>query len=545
MGKNSGWLPGLLAGAMALGFGGCTRHETNVESGDRTQTLHLGNLGEPNDLDPAYCDTGETFNIIVALMEGLAQYDPRTCLPIPGVATAWEVAPDNLTWTFHLRPNARWSNGDPVAASDFVYAYQRMLSPALAAEYASTLFALKNGKAFYTGAVKDFSQVGAEAADPHTLVLRLEYPVPYLPKSVCNFAWFPVHRATIEKFGRMDQRGSRWTRPENYVGNGPFTLTEWTPNKIIRVTKSPTYWNRGEIKLHEIDFYPIEDLFGEEAFFRAGGLHITCSMPPDKIQAYKQDPKTRSLLQLEPIFWTYYYEFNVAKPPLNDVRVRQALAYAIDRKEIVERVALAGQLPAGHLTPPTEGGYNTTAELPYDPARARQLLAEAGFAGGKGFPHLEVLFNSNEQHRKIAETMQQMWRHELGIDVVLYNQEGKVWINSLRSKDFAIGRYSWGGDYLDPSTFLDLMLGDSGNNNSNWKNAEYDRVVGQADQSMDETKRNALYQRAEQILVDECPILPIYFYTHANLRRPDVKGWYPNPLNIHSYTGVYLEAPPK
>jgi len=523
----------------------CGRRETRVESGDRTQTLHLGNLGEPNDLDPAYPDTGETFNIIMALMEGLAQYDPRTSLPVPAVAERWEVAADNLTWTFHLRPDARWSNGDPVTAGDFVYAYRRMLSPGLAAEYASTLFALKNGEAYYSGREADFSRVGVRASDDHTLVLLLEHPVPYLPKMVCHSSWYPIHRATIEKFGRIDQRGTLWTRPGNYVGNGPFVLAEWTPNKVIRVTKSQTYWNRGQIRLNEIDFYPIEELFAEEAAFRAGGLHITCSMPPDKIKSYEQNPETRSLLQLEPLFWTYYFDFNVAKPPLNDVRVRRALNFAIDRKEIVERVALAGQLPAGHLTPPTDGGFNATAEIPFDPARARQFLAEAGYPGGKGFPHLEVLFNSNEQHRKIAETIQQMWRRELGIEVSLYNQEGKVWITSMRAKDFQIGRQSWGGDYLDPSTFLDLMLGDSGNNYSGWKNAEYDRVVAEADHSMDEGRRFSLYQRAEQILFEECPIIPIYFYTHASLLRPEVKGWYPNPLNIHPYTGVYLEEPGK
>ncbi len=533
----------LAGSAFVLGLGGCAQRENAVMAGDRTQTLHMGNLGEPNDLDPATCDTGETFNIIMALMEGLTQYDARTSQPVPAVATRWEVAPDNLNWTFHLRPEARWSNGDPVVAADFVYAYQRMLSPGLAAEYASMLFALKNGRAFYTGKVKDFSQVGAEAVDDHTLVLHLEFPVPYLPTMVCGFAWYPVNRKTIERFGRMDQRGSPWTRPGNYVGNGPFTLTQWTPNQVIRVTKSPTYWNQGHIRLHEVDFYPIEDLFGEEALFRSGGLHMTCSMPPDKIAAYKANPQLRDLLKLEPIFWTYYYAFNVAKPPFTDARVRRALNYCIDRKEIVERVALAGQQPADHLTPPTGGGFNATAGLPFNPELARKLLAEAGYPGGKNFPPVEILFNSNEQHKKIAETLQQMWRRELGIEVTLYNQEGKVWINTIRAKDFQIGRQSWGGDYMDPSTFLDLMLTDNGNNVTNWSNAEYDRLVRKADQGSNQSERFALYQKAEQILADECPLLPIYFYTRANLRRPDVKGWYENPLNIHPYTDVYLEAP--
>jgi oligopeptide transport system substrate-binding protein len=512
-----------------------------VERANRAQTLLYGNLGEPNDLDPALVADNNTFNIVLALMEGLTQYDPQTCQPIPAVAETWEVSADNLTWTFHLRPDARWSNGDPVTAHDFVYAERRMLSPGLAAEYASLLFGLKNAEAYYTGKIADISRVGTRAVDDHTLVLQLESPLPYLPKLLSHNAWYPVHKGTIEKFGRMDQRGSLWTRPGNYVGNGPFVLAEWKPHQVIRVTKSPTYWNRDKVKLGEIDFFPVEDLATEEAMFRTGEMHITASIPPEKIPVYRNDPARRELLHLEPMFATYYYSFNVAKPPLNDVRVRRALACAIDRDEIVARVALGGQVPAGHLTPPDPNGFNATAQVPHDPGQARRLLAEAGYPGGAGFPHLELLYNTNEGHRKIAEAIQQMWRRELGIDVGLYNQESKVWLDTLHQKDYQIARGSWVGDYLDPSTFLDTLLSDNGNNYSGWKNEEYDRVVTEGDHAVDPKRRYALYQRAEQILADECPIAPIYFYTRANLRLPSVRGWYGNLLDQHPYTGVYLD----
>jgi oligopeptide transport system substrate-binding protein len=538
-------VPLFLIALAALALGGCGKRETKVESGDRSQILHLGNMIEPSDLDPALVDDNETFNVVIALMEGLTQYDPRTCLPTPAVAERWEVSADNLTWTFHLRPEARWSNGDPVTAQDFLYAYRRMLSPGLAAEYAYMLFALKNGEAYYGGKIADFAQVGARAPDDHTLVLELTRPVPYLPRMLCHAAWYPVHRATIEKFGRIDQRGSRWTLPGNYVGNGPFVLAEWEPHQIIRATRSPTYWNRGQVRLNEIDFYPIEDNTTEEAMFRGGQLHITATMPIGKIAVYKTDPKLAGLLFQDTYLATYYYCFNVKKPPLDDVRVRRALAYAIDRRELVDRVALGGQLPAGHLTPPGTAGFTATAEVPSDPARARELLAQAGFPGGKGFPQLELLYNTNEGHRQIAEAIQQMWRRALGIDVVLRNEEAKVQNDTLHQHNFQISRYAWVGDYVDPSTFLDVMLSDDGNNFTGWKNAEYDRVVLEADHTADETRRFALYQRAEQILADECPIAPIYFYTRNNLRRPDVKGWYSNLLDQHPYTGVYLEAPPK
>jgi oligopeptide transport system substrate-binding protein len=533
----------LVAPLLALALAGCGKRESKVASGDRTQTLHLGNMTEPTDLDPALTDDNLTFNVVIALMEGLAQYDPQTCMPTPAVAARWEVSADNLTWTFHLRPEARWSNGDPVTGRDFVYAYQRMLSPGLAAEYAYMLFALRNGEAYYKGKVTDFSAVGAQAPDDHTLVLRLVQPVPYLPRMVCHAAWYPIHRATIEKYGRIDQRGSRWTLPGNYVGNGPFVLAEWTPHQIIRVTKAPTYWNRDQVRLNEIDFYPIEDNSTEEAMFRSRQMHITATMPIGKIPVYQNDPKLRDLLHQDTYLATYYYCFNVAKPPLNDVRVRRALAYAINRRELVDRVTLGGQSPAGHLTPPGTAGFFATAEVPFDAERARQYLAQAGYPGGKGFPSLELLYNTNEGHRQIAETIQQMWRHELGINVVLRNEESKVQEDTLHQHNFQIARYAWVGDYVDPSTFLDVMLSDNLNNFTGWKNAEYDRVVSEADHAPDETRRFALYQRAEQILAEECPIAPLYFYTRDNLRRPDVKGWYDNLLDQHPYTGVYLEAP--
>lgn len=534
------WTP-LFAALVLLAPSACQKRATPVAEGNRTQTLLIGNLSEPNDLDPAYPDSQQTANIVEALMEGLCQYDAQTSLPVPAVAERWEVSADNLTWTFHLRPTAKWSNGDPVTARDFVYAFQRNLSPALAAEYATMLFALKNGRAFYEGDIGDFAKVGARAADDHTLVLQLEHPVPYLPKLVCHTIWFPVHQATIEKFGRIDQRGTHWTRPGNYVGNGPFVLAEWRPNQVIRVTKSPTYWNRTNVKLNAIAFYPVEANSTEEAMFRTGQLHITAQMPIDKIAIYRQDPRLRVFLHQAPMLATYFFRFNVRHKPLDDVRVRRALAYSIDRQEMVDRVTLGGQPPAGHLTPPMSG-FDPGVEMTYNPELARRLLAEAGYPGGKGFPALEYLYNTNESHRKIAEAIQQMWRRELGISITLVNQEGKVWADTMRAGNYDIARMAWVGDYVDPSTFLDIMTTDNGNNETGWGSEQYDRLIAEATRTVDESRRYALYAQCEQILADECPIAPLYFYNRNNLRLPAVKGWYDNPIDMHPYTGVYLEA---
>lgn len=532
---------GIALCAFPLLFSACGTRESAVEAGNRTQTLLVGNLSEPNDLDPQIADSQQTFNLIMALMEGLAQYDARTCEPVPAVAEHWDVSPDKLTWTFHLRKNAVWSNGDPVTANDFVWSYQRMLTPSLGAEYAGMLFILKNGERYYRGEISDFSNVGVHAPDPRTLTLTLTHPVPYLPKLVCHAAWYPVHRATLEKFGRPYERGSAWTRPGNFVGNGYFDLVEWIPNKLIRMKKSQTYWDRNNIKLESVVFLPIENTSTEESMFRAGQLHITSSIPIVKIAVYRNDPSLRPMLNQDPMLATYFYRFNVTQPPLNDPRVRRALTLSVNRQQIVEHVTKGGQIPAGHLTPPNIAGFTATANVPYDPAQARQLLAEAGFPGGKGFPKVELLYNTNESHRQIAEAIQQMWRRELGIEISLFNQEAKVYVETMRTMSYQIARYAWVGDYLDPSTFLDTMTTGNGNNQTGWSNAEYDRLIAAAETAGNETERYAYFQRCEEIIAAENPILPIYFYVRNNLQRPEVKGWYSNLLDLHPLKGVFLQ----
>ena len=534
----------LLAAALTLLLNGCRPRETAVEAATASRTLLLGNLSEPNDLDPQIADSQQTFNIIMALMEGLAQYHPETCEAVPATAERWEISTDQLTWTFHLRRDARWSNGDPVTAKDFAWAYRRMLNPALGAEYASMLFVLRHAEDYYNGKVKDFSQVGVEARDDHTLVLTLAQPVAYLDKLVCHAAWYPLHPPTVTRFGGETTRGSAWTKPGNYVGNGPFLLDEWIPNKLIRVRRSPTYWDHATVWLNDVVFYPIDSTDAEERMFRAGQLHVTSSIPIEKIAVYKNDPALAPLLRQETNIATYVYRFNTTRPPFNDVRVRQALTFAIDRQRIVERVAKGGQTPAQSLTPPNTAGFTAQSRVPHDPERARQLLAEAGFPGGRGFPAFEILFNTNEGHRQIAEAIQQMWRTELGVDARLFNQEAKVYSDTMRRLDYAVARFAWVGDYLDPSTFIDIMTGDSGNNQTGWKNAEYDRLVEAARSESSTAKRYAMFQRCEAILAEELPVAPIYYYVRNNLRRPGIKGWYGNLLDLHPLKGVSFETSP-
>ena len=422
-----------------------------------------------------------------------------------------------------------------------------MLSPKLASEYSYMLYVMKNAEAYNKGQLTDFNAVGVKALDHLTLQITLNSPTAYFLSLVGHHSWFPVPRQAIEKAATaahvdMDDRGSRWTRPENYVGNGPFVLKEWKTNQVIRVEKSPTYWDADKILLHGINFYPIESADTEERAFRAGQLHITSTFPPDKVDTYRREHP--EFLHIDPMFGTYFYRFVVTKPPLGDVRVRRALAMSIDREGITKDISRCDQKPAFSLVPPGTA-YEPVAKISEDIPAAQKLLADAGYPDGKGFPPTQILINTNELHQRIAEAIQAMWQKNLHISVTIQNQEAKVLQNTMRELDYQIGRYAWFGDYLDPNTFMTLMISGGGNNETGWSNPEYDRLIDLAAKTADPATRLKVFQQAEGILVDEVPIMPIYFYTRVVLRRPEVQGWYSNLLDIHNAKGVYLKQPPK
>lgn len=526
-----------LAAAVLLFTSACRRPETRIAAGDRTQTLHIGNSSEPSDLDPQLITSITDAQVVLGLMEGLTAMDPKDAHPVPGVAERWEVSEDKLTWTFHLRADARWSNGDPVTAGDFAYAFQRILSPNLASEYASLLHCLRGAADFNTGKSKDFSTVGVRVVDARTLALTLNTPLAYLPALVMHQSWNPVHRATIEKFGKMDERGTKWTRPGNYVGNGPFNLAAWEPNQVIRLVKSETYWDRAHVRLNEINIYPIEDRVTEEASFRAGQLHVTATVPPDKIDTYKREHP--ELLRQEPTFASYYLTYNTTKPPLNDPRVRRALALVIDRPGLCEKVLRGGRTPAYTLTPPGIAGYTASPAFTENIAEAKKLLADAGFPDGKGFPRLELL-TSKGSTSQMPEAMQQMWKTELGVDIAIVLQETRVLFDSLRTKAFDIAPAGWVGDYLDPSSFLELFRTGNANNHSGWSSADYDRLLDEALRSPDDSVRYPLYRQAETLLMRDMPVGPLIYGRRNYLVRPSVRGWEPNVLDLHPFKGIYL-----
>jgi oligopeptide transport system substrate-binding protein len=527
---------------LTLACSGCGRRETPVEAGIRTQTLLLGNFAEPADLDPqaiyAFTDT----NIAYALFEGLTSLDEKTSQAVPAVAERWDISPDGLVYTFHLRPTARWSNGDPVTAQDFVFSFHRILSPAFAAFYSYMLWPIRNAEAFNAGKLTDFTQVGVEALDPATLRVTLAHPTPYLPALAAHNTWLPVRRATIEKFGKFDEKGTRWTRAGSLVGNGAFTLTEWTPNSRIVVAKNPRYWNAAHVRLNRVLFFPIESTDTEELAFRSGQLHVTNvskGVPSAKIPYYRAHAPGE--LRIEPALATGYLVFNVTRAPLDQVKVRRALAMAIDRATLSRDISYGSRPPAYSLTAPDCAGYTAQAEIHHDFAAARQLLAEAGFPGGRGLPSFEIQSPSDGGNLKTVEAIQAMWRKELGVQTTIASLEQKVLFQNQQSLNYTIGVSAWIADYPDPSTFLNQYVTGGGNNWTGWGNHEYDRLIAETQATADNTRRYALFQAAEKILLDEAPLAPLFNLPEVYLIHASVRGWEPSLIGFHRFTNIWLE----
>ena len=505
------------------------------------QILRLGNGAEPQDLDPQAITGVPEHRIIMGLFEGLVTEDPHDLHPVPGLAESWDTSPDGRIYTFHLRANLRWSDGAAITADDFVQSYKRMLTPAFAAEYAYLIYNFVAGAdEYYHGKLTDFSRVGIKALDDRTLRVTLKNPTPFLLKIIaCGVAWDAVPVKVIARYGPLDRRGNDWTHAGNLVGSGPFLLKEWRLGQKVVIARNPSYWDASHVKLDEIEFYPIDDLPAEERMFRTGQIDATYELPQDKIDVYRQEYPDE--LHIDPWLGIYYYRCNVTRPPLDDKRVRKALALAIDRETLVRDVVRGDSLPAYAVSYPGTAGYTPRARLTGGVPEARRLLAEAGFPGGRGFPVLELLYNTQLNHRRIAETIQQMWRKNLGIDIRLRNEEWKVYLDSQHTQNFDLERAGWIADYVDPHVFLEIWETGNGNNDTLWSNAAYDRLVHAALAAKDDRERYEIYQGMDAILVDECPVIPIYYYTRIYALNPKVKGWWPTLIDDHPWKYVYLE----
>ncbi|HEY4301732.1 MAG TPA: peptide ABC transporter substrate-binding protein, partial [Candidatus Didemnitutus sp.] len=367
------------------------------------------------------------------------------------------------------------------------------------------------------------------------------HPTPYLPALVSLPAWFPINPRVVAKFGGMQTRGSAWTRPGNHVGNGPFMLSEWTPNSRIVTVRNPNHWEAARTRLERLTFLPLENPGSEERSFRSGQLHVTFFLPLDKIAAWREhDP---AQLRLDPQAQINFLRLNVTRAPLSDQRVRRALSLAIDRETLVRAVLQGSRLAAGSITPPGTGGYTAKATVPTDFDGARKLLAEAGFPGGRGLPELEMQCRNDEISPKLAEAIQAMWLKELGVHLTLAPIEQKTWIQNQQHLDYAISLSMWTADFPDPVTYLGLFTSDSAYNWTGWKNPEYDRLLDEAAHTLDPAARFAIFQRAEQLLLEQSPVSPVHLGAQTYLIQPSVKGWVPAPLVFRRYQYVYLQSP--
>jgi len=510
---------------------GCTPRETPVEAATRNGTLLLGNAAEPNDLDPHLSSTLTGQVILNSLFEGLTVLDEASMRPLPAAAESWVVSPDGLTWTFQLRPDLHWSNGDPLTAADFVRAWQRALSPTLAADNAWYLFALKNAAAYNAGELANPDEIGATATDALTLVLTLEHPAPYLPSLLSLPAWFPLHLGNLEKFGAFTQRGRPWTRPGELVSNGPYILTAWEPNARIILEKNPQHRDAAHTQVERIVFLPIENADDEERAYRAGQLHATFTLPVTKIATWRKS--SPSSLRVDPLLQSHFLRINTAShPALADAATRRALSAAIDRELLARSVLQKSRAPATSLVPPI-GDYQPAT------IHSEAAVYENGNDnmphGFPRLPKLELIVRNDALMPRVAEALQAMWKTQLGIDVSITQLEQKTWIQRQQTGDYQLCLSAWTADYPDPLSFLELFLSDSPYNWTRWANPDYDELLTCAAHTSDPSTRLTLLREAETLLLHDAPIAPLYFGAETRLVHPSIKNWPSAPLGFRRF----------
>lgn len=519
-----GWI------VLASGCGGGSAEE---EAG----ILRVGNGPEPKSLD-AHLSTGiGAMQIQFALWEGLVRPERDSLRPRPAVAASWEASADGREYRFILREEAVWSDGAAVTAADFVAGWRRALHPERTTPYAEMLYVLENAEAYHSGEVGGES-LGVRAVGRKELEVRLARPVPYFLSLLLHPVWFPIPAHVAMAGGAMaGGAAGSWTRPESFVGNGAFRLVRHLPNQLVEVVRNERYREAEEVALEGIRFYAFSEPAAEERAFLAGQLDVTDALPAGRVAYYEE--RHPEWLVVEPYLGTYYLLLNTREGPLADVRVRRALALALDREMLVESLLGAGQQAAGGFVPPGIAGYGEGFPVERDVAGARRLLREAGYGEGSAFPELEYLFNTSESHKRIAEAIQEMWRVELGISVQLTNQEWKTYLQRREQGDFEVARAVWIGDYVEPSTFLDLWRGE---NWSGWRSERYDALLREAQTEPDRKRRYELYAEAERLLLGEQVIIPLYHYVAVYLKRPRVENWAGNLLDWPVWTEVRLPS---
>lgn len=500
---------------------GCGKTERLVDKAIQEKTLYITAGSDVTTLDPHLVQSSPDSTVVGAIFEGLVIPDSRTLESRPAIATHWEVDSAGLEYRFYLRRDAQFSDGVAINAHTFVGSIKRALSPNFGAPYTHFLFFLKGAEAYNKG-TGDFADVGVKALDDYTLVFTLDHPVSYFLSVLQYPIYYPVPLHLLAQMGTPDTRNYRWTKPDVIVSNGAFTLKSIRPNANTIVDKNPRYWDADNVRLDRIVFNSTANIMIDERMFKGGLVHKTFSIPAIKNKDYIA---TRPpYFHHGSMYATFYLMFNVDRGPLSDVRVRQALGLAIDRKAITESVLRGGQLVAKGLVAPDDTGFTSIANAQYDPEQARKLLREAGFEGGKGLPKMSLLYNISDDREKIATAIQQMWKKNLGISVELKSQEWKVFLDTQDKENYDISVRAWRGDYIHSNTFLEIFTSASENNGTGWQDAHYDSLIQKAYGETDLAQQLRILEQAEKYLIDAAPITPIYHFTRGYLLDSRVRG---------------------
>ncbi|WP_414161382.1 ABC transporter substrate-binding protein [Serratia sp. BNK-12] len=483
------------------------------------QELVRANGYEPATLDPNLAESNVEFYIFNDLFEGLLRVGKNGEV-IPALATKWETK--GTVWTFHLRPEAKWSNGDPVTADDFVFSWRRLTDPKTASPYGSYLASayVLNAAEINAGG-KPPSELGVKALDAHTLQVTLAEPNSYLLKQLVHFPVLPVNRKVVEQYGK------NWTQPQNFVGNGAFKLAQWVVNEKVVLERNTQYWDNAHTVLNKVTFLPLQG-FPEVARFRAGEIELGYSAPPELYQQLKKNLGDEQLVTY-PLLSTSYFAFNNRQPPFNDVRVRQALNLALDKQVIAGKVLGYGQQPAWTFTPTGAGGFTLQAGVAAGwsqeqrIAQAKKLLAEAGFNAQHPL-RFTLLYSNDATIKKIVIAASAMWKKNLGAEVTLQNQERKVVLDNINNGQYSAAFSRWLADYNDPSTFLNVFRSTSSENSAKYANEHYDRLLHQATAAQSPEQVQQAFQQAEDVLAVDTPVAPVYYEANATLVKPYVKG---------------------
>lgn len=519
------------SGRSAGPVGGASGDERAAE-----QILRRGNGAEPQTLDPHRAEGVPESNILRDLFEGLVGEAPDGTL-VPGAAQSWTISPDGRVYTFRLRPGLSWSNGDPVTAADFVYGLRRSVDPLTLSKYSTILYPIVNAEPIISGEAAPGS-LGVEAPDERTVVIRLNAPTPYLLGLLTHSTTYPVHRPSVE------QHGDRFARPGRLVSNGAYRLAEWRVQSHIRLVRNEHYWNDGQTSIDEVFYYPTENKDAELKRYRAGGLDFTEALPYKQLGWIRENLGDE--LVISPYLGSYYFGFNLTRPPFAGApELRRALTLAIDREVLTQKVTGAGEIPAYSWIPPVTGYQGPRPEWAQwtqerRDEEAQRLYSRAGYSAGRPLK-VDILYNTDENHKRLAIAIASMWKMTLGVETTLTNQEWKVFLANRKQKEITqIFRAGWIGDYNDAYTFAQLMHSENELNDSGYDNPRYDELLDRAAAEADAARRARLMHDAEAILLEDLPIIPIYYYVSKHLVKPWLRGFEPNIMDHHQTRHLYI-----